>query len=1014
MRWLPDALPWTPRVKVCAGCKTPCWDAHRHCPACGTDISLIAPHEGDPFVGATIAGRYQLEELLGIGVMGRVYRAYNVPLDNEVAVKLMNPAVAADPITASRFHQEARATSRLRHPNAIAILDFGQTETGLLYLVTEILTGRTLGQITSDEGPLGPRRAVDLLSQGLAALDAAHASGIIHRDFKPDNLFVERLRSGTEHVKVLDFGMAKLNGPLDKTGDPGLTATGAVCGTPDYMSPEQIRGEELDARSDVYAAGAVLYELLTGAPPFAGAVLEVLQEHLHQPAMPPRLHRREIPAPLEEVCLRALAKRKGERFASAEEMRLALVASLRDERPPCPRCSAELAARARFCPDCGAPVIDDPAEEEFGVEGHSVHTAASVASLTGFSLPFIGRDAELRALVDHQGGALTVVGPPGSGRSRLVDEWRSQLDQGAIVVRPDPTGAQESWRPIQRALSTVLGLPERPSESELMGATRRQTDRMGLREVFGLGKPGAIHEQELRRREATAAAVGTLRAAGRTLLFEDLDRYDRRSAEVVAHLCADPGEVRVVVTSTRRGETPTATLALGPLLPQALGALGVRLGEIENLDGLPLTVEQLLRAHSDGAAELTLKGRLDLLTGPTRQALAAAVVAGTEIELPLLAEVTGIASPDLAVAALVKLGFARLDGGRLELPSPTLRDQIHRGLDRVERRALHRAIGDLLAARGANPMVLAHHEWQAEPGGASIETMERAADAAERAHDGTGVVRWRTRALDRARVGGTAADRVRLGLLLGEALEHVGDLMHAEVAFTEAVDLLGTLGEDDPVNFDARSATRARRGLGRLSLARNHLPQAREEFTRAHDLALMAADPVLVGETALELAETLGREGHGDEVATLLAEGLVHAADHPQTTWRLLLAAAERSHAACHDDETLRLGKEALAVAEKVAPGAVARVRTLLASVCQSTGDLAAATAHRRAALEALGRAGDRRAAAELLLNTAHQDVRSPEAALRWVKLAGELARQVGWRDGVARAREALRRLEAS
>ncbi len=237
--------------------------------------------DGDPYVGSTLASKYRLVELIGTGAMGRVYRAQHLALESEVAVKLLNPELAGDPQTVRRFQTEARAASRLRHPNTIQILDFGQSDTGILFLVMVYLRGRTLANVIEEER-MTPRRIRDLLGQALAALDEAHAMGVVHRDFKPENIFIEMLRTGKEHVKVLDFGIAKLRGEAD----PNLTSRGAVCGTPEYMSPEQIRGEELDARSDVYAAGVVLYEMLTGTRPFEthGAVIEILQAHLTQEA----------------------------------------------------------------------------------------------------------------------------------------------------------------------------------------------------------------------------------------------------------------------------------------------------------------------------------------------------------------------------------------------------------------------------------------------------------------------------------------------------------------------------------------------------------------------------------------------------------------------------------------------------------------------------------------------------------------------------------------------------------
>ena len=202
-------------VKRCPACTAACWDSHRHCPACGNDVSAAPTEPGDPYAGTTLVGKYHITELIGVGAMGRVYRADHLQLDAQVAVKLLNPEMAADAQTLKRFQTEARAASRLRHPNTIQVHDFGQSDAGVLFLVMEFLRGRNLAQIIADEPPLSPPRLVDLLGQALAALDEAHAAGVVHRDFKPENIFVETLRTGKEHVKVLDFGIAKLRGEAD-------------------------------------------------------------------------------------------------------------------------------------------------------------------------------------------------------------------------------------------------------------------------------------------------------------------------------------------------------------------------------------------------------------------------------------------------------------------------------------------------------------------------------------------------------------------------------------------------------------------------------------------------------------------------------------------------------------------------------------------------------------------------------------------------------------------------------
>jgi serine/threonine protein kinase len=186
--------------------------------------------------------------------MGRVYRAEQTNLGRTVAVKIIHPHLVGEENAAARFITEARAASRLNHPNSVAIIDFGKTPDGQLYLVMEFLRGKDLARVAYEEGPLPFRRIVDVLRQTLAALAEAHHLEIIHRDLKPENIILEPVRTGGDFVKVVDFGLAKMR---DRVAAAVITSPGIVCGTPEYMSPEQGRGDPLDARSDLYAVGVI-------------------------------------------------------------------------------------------------------------------------------------------------------------------------------------------------------------------------------------------------------------------------------------------------------------------------------------------------------------------------------------------------------------------------------------------------------------------------------------------------------------------------------------------------------------------------------------------------------------------------------------------------------------------------------------------------------------------------------------------------------------------------------------
>jgi eukaryotic-like serine/threonine-protein kinase len=260
--------------------------------------------------GTLFAGRYELVRSLGSGGMSELYLARDRLLGREVAVKVIRPELAADERSVARFRREARAAAALSHPGIVAIHDVG-VHRDAPFIVMERVQGRTLGQVIHDEGRLSPDRAAEIGIAVAHALAAAHAADIVHRDVKPGNIMLTE--SG--QVKVLDFGIA-----LATRWTP-LTEGPVVHGTAEYMAPEQIRGEGADPRSDVYALGVVLYELLAGHPPFHGETpLAVAYRHLEDTPAPVETHRPDVPPGLAAVLARALAKDRGHRYRSAEEM----------------------------------------------------------------------------------------------------------------------------------------------------------------------------------------------------------------------------------------------------------------------------------------------------------------------------------------------------------------------------------------------------------------------------------------------------------------------------------------------------------------------------------------------------------------------------------------------------------------------------------------------------------------------------------------------------------------------
>ena len=338
-------------AKVCVYCGAPL-------PAATAGLanpgSRLTSRLADPRIGETVAGRFKIEELIGQGGMGKVYRARHVALDRLVCLKMLKPAVLDDPTVVGRFEREAMAASRLNHPNSIQVLDFGRNEAdGSLYLVMEYVQGKDLRAVLRDEWPIPEERLCHIMAQALAALGEAHAHKVIHRDLKPENIMVEQRRNHPDFVKVLDFGIARI---LD-SGLPRLTRADVVCGTPQYMAPEQATGGQLDARCDLYAVGIILYQMVTGQVPFDGeSSMDVLTRQVHDLPVPPR--RRQAGAPISErmesLILRVLEKDPARRPQSAEEFRQLLLAV--------PRREGTIASRAEPAAVEGKePVIPAPA-----------------------------------------------------------------------------------------------------------------------------------------------------------------------------------------------------------------------------------------------------------------------------------------------------------------------------------------------------------------------------------------------------------------------------------------------------------------------------------------------------------------------------------------------------------------------------------------------------------------------------------------------------------------------------
>ena len=276
----------------------------------------------DPFPGRVVAGNFRIDRLIGAGAMGNVYKAEQLSLSKPVAVKVLHAHLHSDEKLVTRFKREAKSASLLNHPNSIQIIDSGQDADGTLYIAMELLTGRDLAQVIRDDFPMSLSRVVRIMTQVMSALDEAHARGVIHRDLKPSNIMLDRAPGRARLRQGVRLRDRQGDGEEDDRAQM-LTIQGLVCGTPEYMSPEQARAEALDGRADLYSAAVILYQMVTGDIPFrAETPMGIISRHLSEAPLPPSI-RRPRPAVAEGGGRdRHAGPREGPRAAVSERARL--------------------------------------------------------------------------------------------------------------------------------------------------------------------------------------------------------------------------------------------------------------------------------------------------------------------------------------------------------------------------------------------------------------------------------------------------------------------------------------------------------------------------------------------------------------------------------------------------------------------------------------------------------------------------------------------------------------------
>jgi tRNA A-37 threonylcarbamoyl transferase component Bud32 len=834
---------------TCPHCGHGCLPEHQYCPACGFPVGTVGSVDGDKFIGKTLPGGYHVLDLISVGGMGRVYRAEQSVLGRTVAVKVIHPHLLSDENSALRFLTEARAASQLNHPNSVAVFDFGRTDDGQPYIVMEFLRGKDLARVAYEEGPLPFQRIVNVLKQALAALADAHDLGIVHRDLKPENIILEPLRRGGDFVKVVDFGLAKLRAD---TRAPSVTSPGIVCGTPDYMAPEQGRGDAIDGRSDLYSVGVVLFQLLTGRLPFeAESPTQVVMMHLSIPVPDPRqiAPERDIPDPLVDVVFKALAKDADRRYQDSTEFADALTYALEQSEslPPartsfpgpsiapgatvvCPACN-ETVTVTKFCGECGARLPVPSGAPDF--------TAGA-----GLTLPFVGRDEDLgwlndrfQLLRDSVVGA-RIVGEPGCGKSRLLREFMDQKSADGhriITVTPDPFGSEVACYALRSAVSELSGiLASDVDTADFPGAN--PDAKRGLVELFR-GSPRADDRRSpIERRFSMAEALrwalkrGAELAGSRFVILsvDELHRIDGPSRHAFADVMGEPPNCPALILGAHTpgfesgwGADRAAARVLGGLPPPTAARLlrtarsSDRLKSFDNgthhRGVLPLYVEQLLRFSLEGGAGDApsrlgdlIALRVDTLDPDARRALQALTVLGDESMLEDLTSLLGGALDLRAgLEQLADRGMVEKNEDTYSTTHPLLREVVLTGIPAGVRRELHKKALGICQRRGAPIEACANHAYEAADSFQALLLLEQVADRASMRGDSSTEVFALRRGLELARqeiYRGELDDPLRAVLIfsrkLGASLTRAGDFADAEGVLREALDVAGPNGAD--------------------------------------------------------------------------------------------------------------------------------------------------------------------------------------------------------------------------
>jgi tetratricopeptide (TPR) repeat protein len=834
------------------------------------------PWDPNAVLGRTLQGRYRIDEPIGSGAMGVVFRGRDLELERDVAVKLLAPARALDPVGRDRLLREARAAAALNHPHIVTIFDIGE-ENGAPFLVMEIVRGTSLRGLGTPATPL----VLEVGRQICAALEHAHDHGIVHRDLKPDNVLVARSAGGLA-LKVTDLGVARLRTATR------LTADGHLVGTAAYMSPEQALGRDVDARSDLYSLGIVLYELVTGRLPFVGDnVLEVVSQHVHAPVVPPRAYRPDVSHALESVILRLLSKDPASRFASAREVaeRLSVIAA----DPTATEDTASVVA-----------VLDDL------VRGRLVGRAEQLREL---------RDLWYRTLEGHA-HLVVISGEPGAGKTRLAREMLVRAEVEGAVVLSGGCYEYEAATPylpfveairgwVKQASDEALAVTAGPYAAELVRLAPEIADRLPALPDLPRLSP---QEERSRLFDCVARFFSALAARNGLLLFlDDLQWADQGTIALLRYVLRQLRDERVLVLAAYRemelgrdhplgaalvdwnrerlatriqvGRLPLdgTSAMLGALLSQEQVTTEFAAAVHRETEGNPFFIEELVKALIEqGQIYRAERGwrrvevaalaipqsvreaigrRLDRLGASSVEVLHVAAALGKTFDFDEL-QAAVEAGEDALSDALDEARAAQLLAARgaegFSFTHDKIREVLYEELNPVRRRRLHRRIAEgLIRLRGeigpCRAERLAHHYLESGDLENGMRWAILAAEHAERVFAHPEALAYYRRALECADELEQRPAQARIEEAIGAVHDTSGDWRAAGEHFERAIALT-----EDPVE------------VLRLK-CRAGVCYVRTGHPRGHELVREALEGLDAHKNPLELATAymvLGRYHH--------------------------------------------------------------------------------------------------------------------------------------------------------